>query len=159
MDEEITTVKEDVKSTRKDLLDTMAELSNLGVKVNKHGQLIATNGSGVTELRKRGERDYIEFSLKKKKKSRVAQISLELRKTRRGDHPNVDLRIYANDGKIERKGISLNTPVNFYVGAQRIPYELVVNEILKNSCAGYISAPKGTLAQGGRPALSAVRGD
>ena len=153
VDHAITSVKEDVKSTRQDLLDTMAELATLGVKVNEQGQMIATNESGVEELRKRGERDYVEFSLRKKRKARVAGITLELRDTDLGDHPDADLRIYANDSMMERKDVPLNTPVNFYVGTENTPYELVVNQILDRSCTGYISAPKGKLPQG-PPSLS-----
>ena len=153
VDQVITSVKEDVENTRQDLLDTMAELATLGVRVNEQGQLIATNESGVEELRRRGERDYVEFRLRKKRKVRVAGITLELRDTDLGDHPDADLRIYANDSMMQRKDIPLNTPLNFYVGIERTPYELVVNQILDRSCTGYISAPKGKLPQG-PPSLS-----
>lgn len=153
VDRDITTVKEEVKDTRQNLTDTMAQLAAIGVKVNEQGKLIATNGTGLEELRRRGEREYVAFDLRKKQKSRVAGIILELRDTDLGKNPDADLRIYANDTRMERKDLPLNTPVNFYVGADRIAYELVVNEVFKNRCTGYVSVPKGKLPQG-PPALA-----
>ncbi|MDA2925713.1 hypothetical protein MYX78_00525 [Acidobacteria bacterium AH-259-G07] len=154
VDREISGVKEDVKSTRQELLDTVAELSDLGVKVNGQGQMIATNLAGVEELRRRGERDYVTFDLKKKVKTRVAGITLELRDTD-GDPRDADIHIYANDTRMERQDVPQNVPVNLYVGTERIPYELVFNEIFHkpDMVTGYISIPKGKLSEGS-PQLS-----
>lgn len=149
VDREISAVKNDVESTRQDLLETMSELSDLGLKVNEQGQMIATNMDGVEELRRRGERDYITFDLDKRVKTRVAGITLELRDTDTGPL-DADIRIQANDTEIEHKDVSPNAPVNFYVGAKRVPYELVFNEISNkpDRVKGYISVPKGTLSEG-----------
>ena len=67
-----------------------------------------------------------------------------------GDAPDADIRIYADDTGVERKDIPQNTPVNFYVGTERIPYELVLNEISNKPdvVKGYISVPKGSLPEG-----------
>ncbi len=150
VDQEITTVKGDVQSTRQDLLDTMAELSSLGVEVNEQGQMVATNMTGVEELRRRGERDFAIVDLSKNVRTRVAGIILELRDTDGGDAPDADIRIYADDTGVERNDIPQNTPVNFYVGTERIPYELVLNEITNKPdwVRGYISVPKGSLPEG-----------
>lgn len=149
VDREISEVKNDVESTRQDLLETMSELTDLGLKVNDQGQMIATNLEGVEELRRRGERDYVTFDLEKNVKTRVAGITLELRDTD-GSPRDADIRIYANDGEIERKDVSQNAPVNFYVGAKRVPYELVFNEISNkpDTVKGYVSVPKGELPEG-----------
>ncbi len=150
VDQEITTVKGDVQSTRQDLLDTMAELSSLGVEVNEQGQMVATNMTGVEELRRRGERDFAIVDLSKNVRTRVAGIILELRDTDGGDAPDADIRIYADDTGVERNDIPQNSPVNFYVGTERIPYELVLNEITNKPdwVRGYISVPKGSLPEG-----------
>ncbi len=149
VDQEITTVKGDVQSTRQDLLDTMAELSSLGVEVNEQGQMVATNMTGVEELRRRGERDFAIVDLSKNVRTRVAGIILELRDTDGGDAPDADIRIYADDTGVERNDIPQNSPVNFYVGTERIPYELVLNEITNKPdwVRGYISVPKGSLPE------------
>jgi len=149
VDREISEVKNDVESTRQDLLQTMSELTDLGLKVNEQGQMIATNMDGVEELRRRGERDYVTFDLEKRVKMRLADITVELRDT--DDNPlDADIRIYADDGEMEHKDVSQNAPVNFYVGPRRVPYELVLNEIghKPDRVKGYISVPKGELPEG-----------
>jgi hypothetical protein len=148
-----------VESTRKDLAGTIAELSNLGVKVNEHGQMIATNQTGIDELRRRGERDYVTFELTKNVRTRVAGIILELQDTDGGKAPDADIRIYANDTAVERTDIPQNVSVNLYVGAARIPYELVLNEVVNkpDTCKGYISVPKDKLPKGPRELLPPSR--
>ena len=59
---------------------------------------------------------------------------------------------------MERKNINVNTPVNFYVGSQRIAYELVINEVLKDQIKGYVSVPKGKLPHGSPSLDSAATG-
>lgn len=149
VDREISEVKNEVETAREDLAKTITELSDLGVKVNEQGQMIATNLEGVEELRRRGERDYLTFELEKKVRTRVAGITLELRDTD-GSPRDADIRIYANDTEVEHNDVSQNVPVNLYVGAKRIPYELVFNEILHkpDRVKGYLSVPKGELPDG-----------
>jgi len=147
VDRDISDVKAEVKTTQQDLAGTIAELSNLGVKVNDQGQMIATNQTGLEELRRRGEREYVTFQLNKKDRKQVASVALELQDTDGGSAPDADIRIYANDTQVDRKDIPLNVAVNFYVGAAQIPYELVLNEITNkpDTCKGYISVPKNKL--------------
>lgn len=147
VDRDISDVKAEVKTTQQDLAGTIAELSNLGVKVNDQGQMIATNQTGLEELRRRGEREYVTFQLNKKDRKQVASVALELRDTDGGSAPDADIRIYANDTQVDRNDIPLNVAINFYVGAAQIPYELVLNEITNkpDTCKGYISVPKDQL--------------
>ncbi|MDA2929792.1 hypothetical protein MYX84_07575 [Acidobacteria bacterium AH-259-O06] len=151
VNQEISTVKEEVKSNQRELTTTLQKLTRLGVRVTEQGNMIATTATGLEELKRRGERDYVTFDLRKKQRTRVAGIGLELRKADR-KRQRTDLRIYVNDVRMERKNINVNTPVNFYVGSQRIGYELVINEVHKDRISGYVSVPKGKLFQG-RPAL------
>jgi hypothetical protein len=138
-----------VKQSRAELEKTYKEMMELGLKVSEQGQMIATNLEGVEELRRRGERDYLTFELEKKAKKRLAGITLELRDT----DPNprdADIRIFVNDNEIDRRDVAPNTPINFYVGAERVPYELVLNEIFNkpDRVKGYISVPLGTVQPG-----------
>ncbi|MDA2929499.1 hypothetical protein MYX84_06055 [Acidobacteria bacterium AH-259-O06] len=149
--EEISGVKEEVKSTERQLTKTLEKLANLGVRVTEQGNVIATTATGLEELRREGERDYVTFDLRKKQRIRVAGIALELRKTD-DKKRRADLRIYVDDIKMERKNIYVNTPINFYIGSQKIGYELVINKVNKNRIIGYVSLPKGKLPQG-RPSL------
>ena len=147
VDEEISTVKETVATTQKDLTDTLAQLTALGVRVTEQGNMIATTSDGLDELIRRGEREYVTFDFLKKKRAQVGNISVELRKadTKR---QRADLHIFVDDRKMERKNVNVNTPVNFYVGSEKIHYELVINQVLKDQIKGYVSVPKGKLLPG-----------
>jgi chromosome segregation ATPase len=151
VDEEISTVKDSVASNQKELTDTLAQLTELGVRVTEHGNMIATTSDGLDELIRRGEREYVTFDFRKKRKAKVGAISVELRKadTKR---QRADLHIFVDDRKMERKNINVNTPVNFYVGTEKVNYELVINQVLKDEIKGYVSVPKGKLPPG-TPAL------
>ncbi len=147
VDEEISTVKASVASNQEELIQTLAKLTALGVRVNEQGHMIATTSDGLDELIRRGEREYVTFDFRKKKRAQVGNISVELRKadTKR---QRADLHIFVDDRKMERKNINVNTPVNFYVGPEKIHYELVINRVLKDQIKGYVSVPKGKLPPG-----------
>jgi hypothetical protein len=139
---EITDVKDKVQSNRQ-------ELTALGVRITEQGNMIATNSTGLAELRLRGERDYVTIDLRKKQRVQVAGIALELKKAELKKH-RADLRIYANDIEVDKEDIDVNTPIYFYVGAESLQYELVINEVNKDRITGYISTPKGKMPQGRR---------
>jgi len=147
VDEEISTVKESVANNQKELTETLTQLTALGVRVTEHGNMIATTSDGLDELIRRGQREYVTFDFRKKNRAQVGNISVELRKadTKR---QRADLYIFVDDRKMERKNINVNTPVNFYVGTEKIHYELVINQVLKDQIKGYVSVPKGKLPPG-----------
>ena len=147
VDEEISTVKESVANNQKELTETLTQLTALGVRVTEHGNMIATTSDGLDELIRRGQREYVTFDFLKKKRAQVGNISVELRKadTKR---QRADLHIFVDDRKMERKNVNVNTPVNFYVGTEKIHYELVINQVLKDQIKGYVSVPKGKLPPG-----------
>lgn len=145
---EITDVKGKVEDNRQELAKTLEQLTAVGVRVTEQGTMIATNSTGLAELRLRGERDFVTIDLRKKQRVPAAGIALELRKADPKKH-RADLRIHANDVELDRKDIYVNTPIYFYVdaGPDRIQYELVINKVSKDRITGYISAPKGTVTQ------------
>jgi chromosome segregation ATPase len=155
VDEEISTVKDSVALNQKELTDTLEKLTELGVQVTKQGNMIATTSGGLDELIRRGEREYVTFDFLKKKRAQVAAISVELRKadTKR---QRADLHIFVDDRKMERKNVNVNTPVNFYVGTEKLRYELVINQVLKDQIKGYVSLPKGKLPPG-TPSLGSAQ--
>ncbi len=147
VDEEISTVKDSVANNQKELTQTLAKLTTLGVRVTEHGNMIATTSDGLDELIRRGEREYVTFDFLKKRRAQVGNISVEERKadTKR---QRADLYIFVDDRRMERKNINVNTPVNFYVGTEKVNYELVINKVLKDQIKGYVSVPKGKLPPG-----------
>jgi len=150
VDEQISEVKEEVATSREAIEKNWQELSSMGLLLNQQGQLIATNETALEELRKQGERDYVQFDARKKQRINVADIAIELRKA---DVKNrrADLRLFVDDKRIDRKKVYTNTPLNFYVGTDRVLYELVINQVAKDQITGYISGPLGKLTstQGG----------
>jgi hypothetical protein len=145
VNEELTGVKEEVKESRDEIEKTWVELRTLGLQLTDQGNLIATNASGVEELRQRGERDYLEFNAFKKRRMKVGDVVLELRKadTKR---KRADFKLYYDDREVERKRIYTNTPLLFYVGNEKVPYELVINDVRKDQILGYVSVPKGVIS-------------
>jgi hypothetical protein len=138
---EVKKVDAKVDATNKDLADSRRELSD--VKTTLSAQ-IARNGSELADLRKKGERDYFEFDLKKPKKNelmRVADIQLQLRRTDT-KKAKYDLLIQVDDNKLEKRDRTANEPVQFLVGRDKLRYEIVVNFVNKDEIKGYLSTPK-----------------
>ena len=145
VDEQITGVQREVQASRQELEKTWQELSAMGLRLTEQGQWIATNGDALEELKRRGERDYLQFDARKKQTVRVADIVIELRKADYKKH-RADLRFFYDDKKFDRKNVYTNTPLIFYVGRERIQYELVINQVSKDKIVGYISVPTGKLS-------------
>lgn len=143
--DDVTEVREEVRSGQEELLKTKAELSRLGVLVSEQGTMIATNVTGLDELRKRGERDYLTFDIRKKQRTNIAGIGLELRKADVGKQ-FVDFKLYVDDRAMDHKKIYINKPVTFYAGRNRALYEIVVNEVRKDQMVGYVSTPRAMAA-------------
>ncbi len=146
VDKQITGVQREVQASRQELEKTWQEMSAMGLQLTEQGKLIATSSEALDELRRRrGERDYLEFDARKKQKLRVADIIIELRKADYKQH-RADLRLFYDDRRVDKKKVYTNTPLFFYVGPDRIQYELVINEVNKDQVTGYVSAPTGKLA-------------
>ena len=138
----VTTNKADIVTTRKDLEETKLRLTTAVGDLSKANVLIARNGEELEELRRRGDRNYFEFDLRKQKRpSRVGNISLKLKKTNT-KRQRYTLELYADDKRIEKKNKTVNEPVQFYLARSRGLNEIVVNQVHKNRIVGYVSAPK-----------------
>jgi chromosome segregation ATPase len=135
-------VRTDLDATRTDLAATREELAN-----NRRdlGTLIARNSTELAELRRKGERDYVEFDIGKGKQfKRVGDILVQLRSTDM-KRQRYEVAINADDSAIIKKDRTANEPVTFLVGHDRVRYEFVVNRVDKDRIRGYISAPKDRL--------------
>jgi predicted nucleic acid-binding Zn-ribbon protein len=136
---EVTNVKTDLAATKRDLEGTQRQLIDVRDTLST---AVAKNASELSELRRKGERDYIEFEIPKKDQPyKVEDIRLILKKTdpKKGKYNVV---IVVDDNKLEKKDKSVNEPVQFLVGHNRVRYELVVNWVQKDKAGGYLSIPK-----------------
>lgn len=139
---EVGEVKGDVAQTKQALAETQMTLQRTIGDLGVQSGLIATNGEELEALKRRGERDYFEFDLKKSKQfTRVGTISLQLSKTDT-KRQKYTVTVLANDRRIEKKDKTLLEPVQFYLQGTRHMMEIVVYEVDKNRVVGYMSAPK-----------------
>jgi len=139
---EVTTVKGDVDATRSALADTQARLERTIGDLGVQSGLIAKNSSEVDELKRRGERNYYEFDVKKSKQYvRVGTVSVRLNKTDT-KRQKYTVTLLANDKAIEKKDKTLLEPVQFYLQGTRHLLELVVYDVQKDRIVGYLSTPK-----------------
>jgi chromosome segregation ATPase len=136
---EVGTVKTDLASTRRDLEGTQRQLLDVNQTLTA---AVAKNSGELAELRRKGERDFYEFEIPKKNQMvKVEDIRLLLTNTdaKRGKY---SMAVLVDDNKLEKKDRTVNEPVQFLVGRNRLRYEVVVNWVQKDKVGGYLSIPK-----------------
>jgi DNA repair exonuclease SbcCD ATPase subunit len=144
---DVTAVKADIASTQSNLEKAVADLKRVTGDMGVMSGLIATNGKDLAALRELGERNYFEFDLTKKQADkRIGNVTLRL-KNADVKHNRYTLEVLADDKRVEKKNRTINEPVQVYVGGNRQPYEIVVNQVKKDAVVGYLSTPKVTLAR------------
>ena len=136
-------VRTDVDATRTELQQTIADLRRATGDMGVMSGLIATNSTELKALRELGEKNYFEFRLTRNDKAqKVGGVTLALKKAD-PKRAKFTMELNADDRKIEKKDKTLNEPVQFYVASTaRTPYEIVVNEISKDTVVGYLATPK-----------------
>lgn len=129
---QVTVVRTDLDSTKKDLQMARSEM----------GTLIAKNHDDVETLRRLGERDYIEFTVAAKNSpQKVGDVTIELK----GTDPKknqCNLAVVVDDKRTEKRNRGVNEPIFFYAHGSHRPMEIVINQVDKNKVAGYLSVPK-----------------
>jgi chromosome segregation ATPase len=135
----VTVVRTDLDATRSDLEATK---QNLNMTKSELGTLIAKNHDEVDELRRLGERDYIEFTIEgRNKEAKVGNISVQLRGTNPGKN-QFNVMLVVDDKRTENKSRNINQPIFFTTHGGKQPLEFVVNQVEKDKITGYISIPK-----------------
>ena len=135
-------VRGEVKSTKDDLAATRSELQRVIGDLGVQSDLVAHNRTELDELKLRGERDYVEFNLRRSDRiQRVGNLRLELKRTD-PKRQKYTLNLVVDDQTIEKKDKNVYEPVQFYQEGFRAPTEIVVNKIERDRIIGYISSPK-----------------
>jgi septal ring factor EnvC (AmiA/AmiB activator) len=140
-------VRTDVEETKKNLGDTQRQLVDVRDTLSSQ---IARNKSELDELRRKGERQYVEFSAEKNKIVAVHDIRVQLRDTDT-KKSKYNISILVDDQRLEKKDRSANEPLQFLVGKDKVRYEIVVNTVGKNKVDGYLSVPKDRNLSAERP--------
>ncbi len=133
-------VKTDLAGTKSELDKTKSELKKVSGDLGITSGYVATNSKEIEDLRRRGERNIIEFSVKKQKNmQKVGDISLRLDKSDQKKN-RFTVIVLADDKTVEKKDKTVNEPLQFYVAKSL--YEVVVNSVGKDQISGYLSTPK-----------------
>src|SRR5690242_9652453 len=141
---EVGGAKKDLEATKSDLEATKGKLERSMGDMNVMSGLIAHNKDDLDELRRRGDRNYYEFTLQKSKSAqRVGPVQMSLNRTD-PKKAKYTLTVVADDKTIEKKDKTSGEPVQFYVkgSARMAPYEIVVFDVGKNQITGYLATPK-----------------
>jgi cell division protein FtsB len=143
---DVTGAKKDIEATRSDLEATKSKLERATGDMGVMSGLIARNHDDLEELKRKGDRNYFEFTVQKAKTAqRVGPVQLKLDKTDQ-KKSKYTMTVLVDDKAIEKKDKTAGEPVQFYVkGAARMsPYEIVVFDVGKNQITGYLATPKDT---------------
>jgi len=141
---DVSGAKKDIEATRSDLEATKSKLERANGDMGVMSGLIAKNHDDLEELKRRGDRNYYEFTIQKAKTpQRVGPVQIALNKTD-PKKSKYTMTVLADDKSIEKKDKTSGEPVQFYVkGSARLaPYEVVVFEVAKNQITGYLATPK-----------------
>ena len=141
---EVGGAKKDIETTKSDLEATKGKLDRSLGDMNVMSGLIAHNRDDLEDLKRRGDRNYYEFTLQRSKTpQRVGPVQVSLNKTD-PKKAKYTVTVIADDKTIEKKDKTSGEPVQFYVkGSSRMaPYEIVVFDVGKNQITGYLATPK-----------------
>jgi len=132
VDTKVGGVRTDLDSTREDLKMARSEM----------GTLIARNHDEIDQLRRLGERDYVEFTIAgKNKPQKIGNVTVELKNV--NDKRNqYTVAMTVEDKRFEKKNRAMNEPIFFYLSGTKLPEEMVINKVGKNTVSGYVSIPK-----------------
>jgi hypothetical protein len=146
---DVTVVKQDLAATRQDL---SRELSDVKTTLNDG---IARNAAELAQLRKKGERDYLDVEILKNQKppfQRVGDVQIALTKTD-PKRQKYSILVQVDDNRLEKKDRTSNEPVQFLVGRNQLRYELVINSVDKDKVRGYLSMPKDKILSAEGPTI------
>jgi len=141
---EVGGAKKDIEATKTDLEATKGKLERSLGDMNVMSGLIARNKDDLEDLRRRGDRNYYEFTLQKSKNGqRVGPVQMSLNRTD-PKKAKYTVTVIADDKTIEKKDKTSGEPVQFYVkgSARMAPYEIVVFDVGKSQITGYLATPK-----------------
>src|SRR5881296_415379 len=132
VDTKVVGVKTDLDATREDLKMARSEM----------GTLIARNHDRSEELRRLGERDYVEFTIDgRNRPQKVANVTVELKGVSEKRN-SFSVAMTVEDKRFLKRNRAMNEPIFFYISGTHIPEELVINKIGKDTVTGYVSIPK-----------------
>jgi len=142
--EDVNKLSGDVSGVKNDLDETKGKLERASGDMGVMSGLIARNHDDLDELKRRGDRNYFEFTIQRAKTPQhVGPVAIALNRTD-SKKSKYTITVLADDKSIEKKDRTAGEPVQFYVKGtgRNSPYEIVVFDVNKNTITGYLSTPK-----------------
>jgi hypothetical protein len=142
--EDVNKLSGDVTGVKNDLDETKGKLERSNGDMGVMSGLIARNHDDLEDLKRRGDRNYFEFTIQRAKTPQhVGPVAIALNKTD-AKKSKYTITVLADDKSIEKKDRTAGEPVQFYVKgtARTSPFEIVVFDVNKNTITGYLSTPK-----------------
>jgi len=142
--EDVNKLSGDVTGVKNDLDEAKGKLDRATGDMGVMSGLIARNHDDLEDLKRRGDRNYFEFTIQRAKTPQhVGPVAIALNKTD-SKKSKYTITVLADDKSIEKKDRTAGEPVQFYVkGTGRTsPFEIVVFDVNKNTITGYLSTPK-----------------
>jgi len=142
--EDVNKLSGDVTGVKNDLDETKGKLDRATGDMGVMSGLIARNHDDLDELKRRGDRNYFEFTIQRAKTPQhVGPVAIALNKTD-SKKSKYTITVLADDKSIEKKDRTAGEPVEFYVKGtgRNSPFEIVVFDVNKNQITGYLSTPK-----------------
>ena len=146
--DDVNKINGDVTGVKNDLDATKGRLDRATGDMGVMSGLIARNHDDLEDLKRKGDRNYYEFTIQKSKAAqRVGPVQMKLDKTDQ-KKSRYTMTVLADDKSIEKKDKTAGEPVQFYVkgSARSAPFEIVVFDVGKNQISGYLATPKDTSA-------------
>jgi len=144
VDTKVGGVRTDLDTTREDLKMARSEM----------GTLIARNHDEIDQLRRLGEREYVEFTITgRNKPQKVGNVTVEL-KGANEKQGRYSVNLTSEDKLLQKKNRAMNEPIFFYLHGTKIPQELVINKVGKDTISGYLSIPKANQPAGASTSTS-----
>ena len=132
LDNKVGGVRTELDVTRQDLQMARSEL----------GSLVERNHAEVEQLRRLGERDYIEFAISSGKKvQKVGPTLVALRDINRKRN-RFSAVVEVNDKQLELDNRSVDEVIYLHLVGSMRPAELVVTQLSEDKIVGYLSMPK-----------------
>ena len=128
-------LEEATESNRTEIAGNRDSLGSLTTKVD-------ANAEEIGGVKRSLDRDYYNFELQRNGGvMKVFSVSMQLKNT---DFKNqrYHVEIVADGHRMNKKRVSINEPIFFYVEGQKKPYEILVNRVDKKFVVGYLSVPK-----------------
>lgn len=133
--------KTEIQKTQTDLAATNVRLEKTIGDLGVQSGFIAHTSDELQALKRKGERNYYEFTLRKGAKTPVSTVTLQLKKVD-AKKSRFTLNVIADDRTIEKKDRTVGEPLQFYTGRDRLLYEVVAFTASKDVITGYLATPK-----------------